>query len=117
ATWSVDDFHSKISALYLASLHNKELLQQTSLTSLEPIIVKGNVRHLRPTLYDLLAHQALEYFKTDERTIARPAYAFEFNEAVAFADAETFARHRFSTNDSLALEAKALALYQELILF
>jgi len=117
ATWSVDDFHSKISALYLASLHNKELLQQTSLTSLEPIIVKGNVRHLRPTLYDLLAHQALEYFKTDERTIARPAYAFEINEAVAFADAETFARHRFSTNDSLALEAKALALYQELILF
>ena len=28
----------------------------------DAIILKGNVRHLRPGLYDLLAHRALEYF-------------------------------------------------------
>lgn len=116
-TWGAEDFHKKISDLYLASLRNKQLLQQLSLEPFDALIIKGNLRHLRPTLYDLLANEALAYFKSDERTITQPAYAFEINEDIAFADAETFARHTFSTNDTLSLEFKALQLYQELIRF
>ena len=62
ATWGAEDFHKKISELYLASLKDTRLLQQTKLEPFNAIIIKGNVRHLRPTLYDLLAHQALAYF-------------------------------------------------------
>ncbi|HVK97272.1 MAG TPA: hypothetical protein VM368_05610 [Flavisolibacter sp.] len=34
ATWTIDDFHRKISSLYLESINNRKLLQQTSLDPL-----------------------------------------------------------------------------------
>src|SRR6185503_2785677 len=60
ATWDIDDLHKKISSLFLESISNEKLLQQTNLNAYDPIIIKGNVRYLRPTLFDLLSHKALE---------------------------------------------------------
>jgi hypothetical protein len=117
ATWTTDDLHKKISELYLQSIKNTILLQQPRLNGYDGIIVKGNVRHLRPTLFDLLAHRALNYFKNDERDITRPAYAFEINDAAAFDPATDFIHHKFITKDSLSLDHKALLLYQQLIAF
>ena len=65
-SWDAEDFHRKISELYLQSIQNEKLLQQTKLEPFDAIIVKGNTRTLRPTLYDLLAHHALTYFRNDE---------------------------------------------------
>ena len=62
ATWSITDFHQRISELFLASIRNAKLLQQTRLDPFSAILVEGNTRHLRPTLFDLLAHRALSYF-------------------------------------------------------
>ncbi|HEY0058298.1 MAG TPA: MG2 domain-containing protein, partial [Flavisolibacter sp.] len=115
ATWTVADFHKKISALYLASLRNLDVLQKTSLEAFDPIIVKGNVRQLRPTLYDLLAHNALDYFSTGERDLAKPAAAFEVTDTAAFAPAAQFATHNFRTSDTGSLEYKALTVYQSLV--
>ena len=117
ATWTADDLHRKISELYLQSIKNPALLQQTKLEAYDAIIVKGNVRHLRPTLFDLLAHRALEYFKNDERDITRPAYAFEIDQAATFDPAADFVKHKFITKDSLSLQHKALLLFQQLIAF
>jgi len=117
ATWSIDDFHKKISALYLASVKDEKLLQQTKLDPFDAIIIRGNVRYLRPTLFDLLAHRALDYFKNDERDINKPAYAFEINNAEVFSDKSVFANYHFKTTDSLSLHYKALQLFQQLILF
>jgi hypothetical protein len=77
ATWATDDFHRKISELYLQSLRDEKLLQQTKLEPYDAIITKGNARNLRPTLFDLLAHRAIDYFRNDERDINKPTYAFE----------------------------------------
>lgn len=117
ATWSADDFHTKISELFLASIANEKLLQQTPLTPFDPVIIQGNVRHLRPTLFDLLAHRVLEYFKNDEVTISRPAYAFEIEDDHAFSDAKVFTRHRFTTKDTASMQFKALQLFQRLLAF
>ncbi|HPG11688.1 MAG TPA: MG2 domain-containing protein, partial [Chitinophagaceae bacterium] len=116
-TWSTDDFHKKIGSLYLESINNTRLLQSTLLKGYDAIIIKGNVRHLRPTLYDLLAHRALDYFENDERDINKPAYAFEINQASAFDPASDFVNRKFPTKDSLSLQQKALLIYQELIRF
>lgn len=115
--WSLADLHQKISSHYLLSLVNDKILKQTRLEPYDAIIMKGNVRHLRPTLFDLLAHRALEYFANDERDINKPAYAFEISDSMAFADARAFASHRFETNDSLSLHHKAMQIYQHLITF
>ncbi|HMK26878.1 MAG TPA: alpha-2-macroglobulin family protein [Chitinophagaceae bacterium] len=117
ATWDAEDFHKKISELYLQSIKEEKLLQQTKLEPFDAIIIKGNVRHLRPTLYDLLAQRALTYFENDERDIKKPAYAFEIDQASAFDDAADFATRKFITKDSMSLQHKALLIYQKLIAF
>ncbi|WP_242672961.1 alpha-2-macroglobulin family protein [Niastella yeongjuensis] len=117
ATWTIDDFNKKISELYLVSISNEKLLQQTKLEPFDPIITKGNTRYLRPTLFDLLAQRALEYFKNDERDVTKPAFAFEINDAVAFDEAKKFMQHTFTTRDTVSLQYKALQLYQRLLQF
>lgn len=116
-TWGLEDLHKKIGELYLASLKEERLLQNTKLQSLDAIIIKGNVRYLRPTLYDLLAHRALDYFKNDERDITKPAYAFEIKDEKAFAPAKEFASHPFINKDSASLHYKALLVFQNVISF
>lgn len=115
ATWTIDDLNNKISELFLASLKDEKLLQQIKLDLFDAIILKGNVRYLRPTLYDLLAHRALDYFKNDERNITRPAYAFEINDPVALAPSDGFLNAKFITKDSASLHQKALIIFQKLL--
>jgi uncharacterized protein YfaS (alpha-2-macroglobulin family) len=117
ATWTTDDLHKKIADLYVASLNNKTLLQQTKLEPFDAIILKGNARNLRPTLYDLLAHRALDYFKNDERDITRSAYAFEINNPVAFEPINEFINANFISKDSTSVHQKALIIFQQLLSF
>jgi hypothetical protein len=117
ATWPPEDFHARITEMYGQSLQPERLLQATKLEPYEAIILKGNVRHLRPTLYDLLAHKALDYFRNEEREISKPAYAFEIESPEAFVPAAQFARTSFPTRDTLSVKHKALTIYQELIRF
>ena len=117
ATWDGEDFHKKISELYLQSIKEEKLLQQTKPEPFDALITKGNVRHLRPALFDLLAHRALAYFENDERDIKKPAYAFEIDQAAAFDPAADFVNRKFVTKDSSSLQHKALLIYQKLIAF
>ncbi|MBV4357080.1 alpha-2-macroglobulin family protein [Pinibacter aurantiacus] len=117
STWSLEDLQQKTSDLYLASIKDEKLLQQTKLDVYDPILVKGNVRYLRPTLYDLLANRALEFFKTDERYVTKPAYNFEITQASAFDPAADFIHRKFETKDTASLHYKALMIYQKLIAF
>lgn len=117
ATWSPGDFHKKIGQLYLSSIKETNLLQDTKLEKIDPIIIKGNTRKLRPTLFDLLAFRALEYFTNDERDITKPAYAFKIDMASAFDPAADFVKWKFSTNDSTSLYHKALLIYQQVLSF
>ncbi len=117
ATWTMEDLHRQIGNYYLASIRNDRLLKQTTLKPFEAIIEKGNFRELRPTLYDLLAHKALNYFRNDERDIKKPAYAFELSQPQAFLPAPQFIHFKFVTRDTSSLHYKALLIYQDLLGF
>ncbi|MBA4165959.1 MAG: alpha-2-macroglobulin [Chitinophagaceae bacterium] len=67
ATWSPDDFDKKISSLYSASISDSSSLQGIKIAAFNAIINKGNVRALRPTLFDLLAHRSLDFLKNNEK--------------------------------------------------
>ncbi|MFP5040567.1 hypothetical protein [Parasediminibacterium sp. JCM 36343] len=116
-TWSAEDFHKAIAQHYLLSIEPAAFLQQTNLSAFRAIILKGNSRELRPTLYDLLAHQALDYFKTGEAYITKPAYAFELNDANALQPAPLYANAVFASKDSASLLLASLQLFQQLIAF
>ncbi|GAC1660414.1 MAG: alpha-2-macroglobulin family protein [Flavisolibacter sp.] len=117
STWSAAELQKKIASLYLRSLDKELLLRKNNLTGLAPIIIKGNSTQLRPTLYDLLAHRALDYFKNNESEVTRPVYAFEIIQPEAFAAALVFKAYNFSSVDSFSNPYKALKIYQRLIGF
>lgn len=117
ATWSADDFNREIAALYTKALLPVTALQKTSLQPYAAIIIKGNAGNLRPTLYDLIAHKALDHFKDDNNYITRPEYAFEIKERAALATAENFMQYKFSSADSTSNLLKALQLFQQLMQF
>ncbi len=114
ATWSISDFQNKISELFLESLKEPSL-KKISLKPFEAIIEKGNVSYLRPTLFDLLAHRALDYFKSSENDVTRPAYAFEIDNKSAFDIAAKFAKAKINSRDSTSLHLKALQIFQQLL--
>jgi hypothetical protein len=118
STWSLDKLHATIGRLYKASLTEEGLLQSTNIERFDAVIVKGeNTRQLRPTLFDLLAFRALDYFKNDERDLVKPAYQFTINDAKAFAPAAEFATANFTTKDTAALHFKAIRLLQQITRF
>lgn len=117
ATWGTEDFHKKISELYLESIEDEFLLKKTTPEAYNAIIIKGNVRHLRPTLFDVLAFRALSYFENNESDIKKPAYTFEINDATMYDDAAAFSKMKFTTKDNASLQYKALLIYQKLLDF
>lgn len=116
-TWDTDDLYAKITSHYLSSVNDKKILKKTKVDNFDPVIEKGNVRNLRPSLFDLLANRAIQYFSNSERDIKKPAYAFEISDSMAFADAKSFAAYSFNTSDSLSIYLRALQLYQELVAY
>ncbi len=118
STWSIDKLNTTIASLYKASLKNDNLLKNTSLNGLDAILQKGeNTRNLRPTLYDFLAHRALEYFMNNENDVNQPAYKFILNDERIFAPAASFINISFTTKDTSSLYFNALHLLQDILRF
>lgn len=118
STWTSDRLNKEIAAAYLTSLKDVELLKKVNVKDYAVIIQKGqNNENLRPTLYDLLAHRALDYFKSGEYNFRQAANQFELLDPAAFAPAATFAAHHFTSADTTSFQFKALLLLQDLIRF
>jgi TonB-dependent SusC/RagA subfamily outer membrane receptor len=116
-TWNADDFNEAITKNYLASVANAFLLKTVKLEDFDAIIIKGNARKLRPSLYDVLMHDALDYFKSGNYYITKPAYAFELTDIAALSTADKFIKTKFESKDSTAQQLIALHLFQDLIAF
>jgi uncharacterized protein YfaS (alpha-2-macroglobulin family) len=117
-TWDLETLFAEISTYFEQSLENALVLQNTTTEAFEPILTtfEGSTI-LHPTLYDFLAHNALEFYKTTENSITKPTYAFEIKEALHLGDLQQFQQVKLTSKDSTSLELKALNLYQDLIVF
>ncbi|HIB49194.1 MAG TPA: alpha-2-macroglobulin [Flavobacteriaceae bacterium] len=117
-TWDLETLFAEISSYYEQSLQNEQQLQTTTTEAFEPILrMYEESAELRPTLYDFLAHNALQFFKTPENSINKPIDAFEITEASYVSDYSKFRNVSLTSKDSLSLELKALQVYQKLIDF
>ncbi|TVZ58891.1 alpha-2-macroglobulin family protein [Flavobacteriaceae bacterium MAR_2010_105] len=117
-TWDLQTLFEEIHIHYQNSLKSGLILQQTKLDSYDEILLKtdGSKRY-RPTLFDLLSHNALEFYQTNENSITKPAYKFQIDQADYLASAETFSRLKISSKDSTSLQLNALIIYEDLIKF
>jgi uncharacterized protein YfaS (alpha-2-macroglobulin family) len=117
-TWDLNTLFKEINSLYIASLSQKEALQQTQLNTYLPILIpqKGSTV-FRPTLYDLLANRAIDYFNDDKSNLAEPSNAFSINDKKYFATASDFIAIQLKTEDTASQDFNALSIYQDLLSF
>lgn len=120
--WNATDFEREIKNWYLLSISEKNLLQKEPVRKFESILQKQTGSEiLRPTLYDLLAHRAINYFTTNNTNRTQAAEAENITNTQLFANAKVF-----STLDIYGLlpqldkddnRITALKVYQDLITF
>jgi len=114
-TWDLHTIFKEIHLHFQNSLQNGLLAQKTSIQDFDTLLYRDEgSNNLRPTLYDFLAHNALDFYKTGESNLAHPAYKFEIDKPVFLADNNMFLQADFSAKDSLSQKRQALLLYKEL---
>jgi hypothetical protein len=118
STWDLHKITQRVTDLYVASLENSDSLKQTAIGSFESILQKGNMAIIfRPTLYDFLAHRALDFFMNDEATITQPAYKFNITGEEVFKPTEKFVVLKLEAKDSTSGKFLALKILQDLLKF
>ena len=118
-TWDAPQLVDAVTQAYLASVREKNLLQKTPISDYDALLDKGDpeARLLRPTLYDLLAHRAIEFFQNTEPDLLKPIFRFTLDQPNYLAGPEVFAKLSIQSLDSLSGRYQALRLYQQLLAF
>ncbi|MDO6760874.1 MG2 domain-containing protein [Tamlana sp. 2_MG-2023] len=117
-TWDLQTLFNEIHLHYQNSLKNDDLIKQEPLENYSALIKKqGNSSKLRPTLFDFLSHNALEFYQTNETHITQPAYKFVLDDPKYLGDAEQFSTLKIESKDSTSLQLNALKIHKALIDF
>ncbi|MFL5729505.1 MAG: alpha-2-macroglobulin family protein, partial [Cytophagaceae bacterium] len=117
-TWDLQKLVEQTIQQHQKSLENPEELKKIKVDIYDEIIYKGyEGRLFRPTLYDFLAHRAIDYFMGSEPDVTHPAEQFNLNDERFFLPAEEFAKLQLTTVDTLSYKFYALKLLQDMIRF
>lgn len=114
ATWDAAKFAEKVSALYLQSLQPADSLKRTPVEVFDAVILQGRRRDLRPTLYDLLAHKAVDFFRNTEAGLTQPADKFYMDNPRLLGPSEKFVNTPLQHPDSSNFKLIALQILQDL---
>ncbi|PIB28223.1 alpha-2-macroglobulin family protein [Maribacter sp. 4G9] len=117
-TWDLTTLFKEIDSHFQNALSDSKALQKTNLKEFKELMeTEEGSEVYRPTLYDLLAHDALNFYKSDENSITRPADKFEIDSSDYLCDAYSFTQLKIPSKDATSLYSKAMGIYQELIGF
>ncbi|MBC3783638.1 alpha-2-macroglobulin family protein [Spirosoma utsteinense] len=118
-TWDAHRLMGAMTTAYLASVEAKDLLQKTPVTDYDVLLNTGDAdaRALRPTLYDLLAHRAIDFFKNTEYDLLKPVFTFSINQPEYLTGPDIFAKLKIESQDSVSGRYQALLLFQQLLAF
>ena len=99
-TWDATVFFDTTSSLYLASLEPEAILQKTSVSDYREILNgSSESATYRPTMYDILAYRALDFFQKDETHLPKATQEFEVTSLDAVQPVDMFLSHSFGTPD------------------
>jgi len=116
-TWDLRTITEAIADSYKASLRDAARLKKIELSSFGATIISHPESELRPTLYDLLCHRAIDYFSTDDNELIRPSSEFRLEGAEYFAPFDKFMKLRITTEDTASLKYSAITLLRDCIAF
>ena len=113
--WDLNTLLAQIGQQYQASLQNTKGLQQIPIAGYAPLLTQSRTSHTyRPTLYDFLAHRALEFHKKEQWDADRPVEQFFLVDPLIFGSSGEFTMATFASRDSVHSHLPALKLYQAL---
>ncbi|MGB3948669.1 MAG: MG2 domain-containing protein, partial [Bacteroidia bacterium] len=115
-TWDLKKLFSEVLKNYQQSLEQEDELKRTPLNIYDDILHKSyESRKYRPTLYDFLAHRAVDFYMNEEAGITQPAYKFELTSLNYFDDFDSFSKLKIESKDTLSSKYYALLILQKLI--
>ncbi|HOX56208.1 MAG TPA: alpha-2-macroglobulin family protein [Candidatus Paceibacterota bacterium] len=77
-TWDLPRIFAEIDKQFRKALGAEKILKATPISSWNDLLEKGTMPDsYRPTLYDFIAHEALEFYTSGEQAAAKPEDAFE----------------------------------------
>ncbi|AUC17093.1 alpha-2-macroglobulin [Tenacibaculum sp. SZ-18] len=117
-TWDLNTLFKEIHSIYQLSLSESKKLQKVNIRKYKDILIlQEESEKYRPSLYDLLAQNALVFYQTNETNITKPSFQFKLNNPDFICDSNLFTQLKLETKDSLSLQFNALKIFQELTRF
>ncbi|MGE5423767.1 MAG: hypothetical protein ACM3N9_00300, partial [Syntrophothermus sp.] len=124
-TWDLNTLRSVINRTYLNSLQNEQLLKSIPVEEYGAILAqnpnpdsaKKEKITFRPTLYDLLAWQVLEYFFTEPDYARKPAGGFMIKDPSHFLPAAEWIKLSPIPPDTTSIQSYTLEIFRNLTAF
>ncbi|QXU40585.1 alpha-2-macroglobulin [Pedobacter sp. D749] len=117
-TWNIKKLNDETVKYYLLSLKDSKILQQTKVDTLDAVLAGDKkYRSFRPTLYDLLAHRAIDVFSNTQLNLTQYD-----DELIDMSNVDWFGNRQLFLNikipaDSSSFKVQALQLFKNLIRF
>ena len=118
STWDLKKIVRECTRNYYLSIGNPGILQQVELGDFDALLLPSpETRKFRPTLYDFLAHRAIDFFSNSEAGLTQPAARFIVEKKEYFDPSGVFSSLLIESADTLSFEFNALRLMQQVIAF
>ena len=117
-TWDLPRLFAEIDKQFQKALAAEKLLKATPISAWDDLLQKGTMPDsYRPTLYDFIACEALQFYTSGEQAAAKPEDAFELSADSPILDsAEKFMAWQPAAGaDTDSPVLKAIRLYQDLL--
>ncbi len=118
-TWDLPRILAEIDQHFTKALSHGPRLKATPVSEYDALLQRGSVPDAyRPTLFDVLAHNALEFYGAGEQGAAAAEDAFELrSDSPIFGSCSEFLAWDPTPTDGTSPKLKALRLYQALLTF
>ena len=118
-TWDLTRILAEIDGQFEKALSQQNLLKNIPIGDFDELLLKGTAPDsYRPTLFDVLAHNAIDFYSSGEQAGNRRIDAFDLSAASPiFSSVDDFLNWSPKTDDESSLTLKAIQLYQHLLQF
>jgi RNA polymerase sigma factor (sigma-70 family) len=117
--WDLPRILAEIDARFTAALANEQVLKATPIGLYTNLLEHGTAPDTwRPTLYDFLAHAALQFYQAGEQGAASAEDEFEVSaDSPVFGTVAEFLKWQPATTDTNSPNLRAIKLFQNLLTF
>ncbi len=121
-TWTIQQLNDEAAMLHRLAVNddrtkNVEIANFNAITTEVPVPTNRESDVLRPTLFDFLAHRAVDFFSNEKSYLAKPNYKFELDTEGSLLPADEFIKMSFDSKDSTSGKLWAIRLLQDLTRF